>query len=309
MSSSIYKAPKEQRKAKRQEEEYQERELSPHEKRRQTVIHVGVWVLVLAFMMTSGIVCVNFEDELPPPPSQNQSSSNEDEAALEKWQERVGENPEDAAGWANVGFYQTRLASRLDPEKEAPEREKQLALAEENLRKALEVDPNYFFAYEQLGRTLIVGGKTEQARETFEQAYELAEQEPADESEEAEKKAQKVTALMGLSELDFREEDFQGAIGQLDRVIEVKPGEGEAYVRRAAIYHQLEEKDKARADLLVALDIAQNTQDQELLMISQGLLQQLMPEEESGEASSGEEAPGEEKPPGEEEPPADEAQP
>ncbi|MCA9792225.1 MAG: hypothetical protein KC910_10540, partial [Candidatus Eremiobacteraeota bacterium] len=225
---------------------------------------------------TSGIVCTNLNPRAQRnQPVANDTPTDEDTAGIEKWKAEVDKNPKDATALANLGYYYVRKASNS----EDAEKGKLLAQAEETLHQAIEADPNYSFAYQQLGESLVLNDKNDEAREIYKKAIELAELPGKDEAEQAAHDAQKVQALLSLARLEFTENDMEASLGHLDEVVKIKPGEGKAYLARATIYRKTGQDQKAITELRTAFDIAQATRDQELLLVSQAMLESMLPKD------------------------------
>lgn len=296
MSSSRYKPPKE----KRPKEEVQEnpKAKTPSEKRREWFINFGVSILVLAFLMTSGIVYVNLNQDQPgiPEPGDTPMSAMDAQLAqidseIERWNQELATNPDDVTALANLGYYYMQKAQAVSqpplqdptatPAPEDGRRDEFLAKAREYLEKALSVDPNYAFAHQQLAETYIAAEQFDEARRQAEAALEAAErpvgpdEDPA--TAETTRLNEKVQARMLLGRLAAREENWQVALDQLGQAIELKPGETNAYISRALVYRQLEQDARAKQDLEKALDIAQKMSDQQAMILASALLQQMEP--------------------------------
>lgn len=268
MSSSKYKKSKELRKAE-QQVEAKPRELTPTEMRRQRMINAGVIVLVVAFMMTSGIVCTDLganEPQNQPAQTEQQNPVDELERDIERWSKELATNPNDPTALSNIGYSYNRKASSLFDEKDADKRTEALGLARQHLEKAIEADDKFMFAYEQLALTLHMEGKPGEARTLLEGALEKVQpEEGADEARQAELDSKRAQILLRLSELDLDDKKPEDALAKLDQAQEIKPGEAEIYLNRAIAYAEMGNREEAEKNLDLALDIATKMRDRDTL--------------------------------------------
>ncbi|MBI3926733.1 MAG: hypothetical protein HY319_14425 [Armatimonadetes bacterium] len=264
-----------------EQEEEEEREISPIERRRRLIINVGVAIVILAFSVTSGITYTNLNQEVPVDnPTQQEAPMDQVQMEIERWQGELANDPQNVAALANLGFYYRQKAlPLLVDEKKKEESQQLLARSEENLRKAMELDPNYGFAVQELASTLRMQEKDDEARQLLEKAIEQAQQpvQPAQgedpETLKAARQRQEVEARMALADLAFSQGNTEEVLAQLGKVLELEPGNIDAYMGRASLYQRDEKKDLAKADLEKALDIAQKMNDRRAVLIMQLLYQ------------------------------------
>ena len=280
MSSSRYKTSKEKRKAEKKaaEAEKSVKELTPVEQRRERIIQFGVGILVVAFMMTSGIVCVNLNPETETTQQQQERTIDDVQQGINTWKEELGKNPDDAAALANLGFYYNRRALQLKEDAQKDERAKILDLARTNLEKAIEKDPDYVFSYQELSQTFIILEKNEEARKILNKGLEKAKLEGVPEEDLPQAEGNRVQLLMGLAAVEIEEKNYDEALKHLDDGIKIKPGEAKLYLHRAMAFHKLERMEEAEKALDMAADIGQNMRDQETLYMVEIIRRQLFPD-------------------------------
>lgn len=282
MSSSRYKPSKEKRKATKKAAEAEKvvRELSPSEQRKETIIKTGVFILVIAFMMTSGIVCVNLNPESESPQQQQTRPVDELQQGVERWKEELAQNPDDPSALANLAFYYNKQAQRLVEDKDKAEREKLLTNAITHLDKAIEKDPDYTFAYVQKSFALQGLGNKEEARTVLDNALEKAtlpgEDAPVEEKAAAE--GNRVQVLTAMAGMEIESENFEAALSHLDEAVQIKPGEGSIHLQRALALGRLGRRDEAEKALDMAVDIGQKMRDRQTLFLAEGLRREMFPD-------------------------------
>lgn len=242
-------------------------------------IRIGVGILVVAFLMTSGIVCVLPDPPKPADNPQQQQQVDENEEMIQRYSKELAEKPNDAAVLANLGYYTSLKAGNMFGEDEAVKNQRMtlLVTAEEYLRKSLTQDPDYGFAKTELARNLVLQEKVEEAKGFIESALTGVEDDLKSDDEQVSSKAksQKVNLLRLAATVDYTEGKKDEAIDKMAQVIELKPGDPQSYMQRGQMYAEAGNKDAARKDYEILLDIGQKTQNRNAVAIGQMLLQQL----------------------------------
>jgi tetratricopeptide (TPR) repeat protein len=245
---------------------------------RDLIVQIGVTILILSFVLAPMLVFVFGETPAPVAPQEMQQQADDTEQQIQHFSAELAKNPDDPANLANLAFYTTQKALRLPP---TPESETQkmtlLKEAEGNFRKALEKDPKYGFAQAELAKNLIVQQNYEEAGTFIEQAMKDADESMASSEEKtaAEGRSRKVQ-LLGLSSIMAAEKkDMPGAIAILDQAIELEPGNAQLYKQRAFMHLSGDDKEAAKKDLTIMVDIGQKSGDQNAAMEGQMLLQML----------------------------------
>ncbi|MCR5661261.1 MAG: hypothetical protein K6G50_03910 [bacterium] len=229
----------------------EEKVITPQERRRSFLIQAGVWFLVIAFCMTSGIMCFSIGGQ-EKQVAEQQAAEQADpvQAEIDRWTNLVSSNPNDAVALANLGYYWTQKADTL-PEnvtgeegkdgdkdgKPAVSRAQALASAEEYLDRAVKADPNYAFAIQKLAELRILQKKNDEAKSLYEQVITLSDQPVAEDEDketiEAQRSNQRCQARMGLAALYMLEKNFDAACGEIDKVLAEQPGSMEAFMLKA----------------------------------------------------------------------------
>ncbi len=249
------------------EEEVKAREISPEERRKKIIIDIGVGILLLAFLTTSGITCVNLNQFTPPPQEQSQEGPVDRTAAeLKRWQEEVAKTPNDANALANLGFYQMARGLEVYATDE-PNKQKDLEAAMANFDAALKVDPDYGFAQQQRARIYLVQEKLPEAKAGYEAMLASAQKPvPADaknkEAAERSHKDNEVQAHLGLASIAMGQKQMPVALQHLDKAIELDPGNVESYGQRATIHFKMKQKELARKDMETIVEIGKATRNQ-----------------------------------------------
>lgn len=271
------------------EGEEQERQISPQERRRQIMIQVGVWFLVLVFAMTSGVMCFNIGSNEQASQQVQQQAQDPIQAEIDRWTSQVGANPNDPVALANLGHYWARKAATLPTREEAAaasptpaaaspspgapspaatpqmSQEEAVARAEEYLQRALEKDPSYAFALQQLAEVRMMQKKPAEARALLEKILALAAA-PIPEGEdpatiEANRATQTNRARMGLASVEAREKNYDKALEILAQVVKEQPGNVEAYMMRAGVLHEQDRMPEALQALDDAARVAEGMQN------------------------------------------------
>lgn len=266
------------------EEEPEVRQLSPQERRRQMMIHAGVWFLVLVFAMTSGVMCFNIGDQATRQAVQEAAEPQDPiQAEIDRWTREAEAAPADPVPLANLGHYWIRKAASL-PENAEPTpagspapgspspaatpamtRGEALSRAEDYLKRALEKDPKYAFALQQMADVRVLQKKPAEARTLLEKVLELA-QEPVPEGEdkatfEANRANQTTRARMGLAMLEAGEKNYDKALEILDVVLKDQPGNLEAWIARSSVLRDQGRVDEALEALDSAVKVAEGMED------------------------------------------------
>jgi len=263
------------------EGEQEERRISPQERRRQIMINLGVWFLVLVFSMTSGVMCYNIggPETAQPGPEAQQASQDPNQIEIDRWTRELQSNPNDPVVLANLGASWMRKAETLrsqQPGEAAPDtaasspapqagspspaatpemtREDALARAEEYLDRAVEKEPSYAFALQQLAELKIAQKKPVEAREFLGRILALADQPiPPEEDPEtikATRESQSTRARMTLARLETFEKNYDQALEILAQLEASHSGNADVYAMRAHIFEEQGRPDQA----LKALD-------------------------------------------------------
>ncbi len=259
------------------EGELEERRISPQERRRQIMINVGVWFLVLVFAMTSGVMCYNIggPETAQPGVEAQQAAQDPNQVEIDRWTRELQSSPNDPVVLANLGASWMRKAETLrsrqpgeaapsSPEPEAaspspqatPEmtREDALARAEEYLSRAIEKEPSYAFALQQLAELKIAQKQPAQGREFLDRILALADAPiPPEEDPEtirATRESQSTRARMTLARLETFEKNYDRALEILARLEADNSGNADVHAMRAHIYEEQGRPDQA----LKALD-------------------------------------------------------
>ena len=242
-------------------------------------IRIAVGILVVAFLMTSGLVCVLPDKPKPKENPQQQQQVDENEEMIQRYSKELASKPRDAAVLANLGYYTSLKASNMFPTDEEAKNKRMtlLVTGEEYLRKSLAEDPDYGFAKSELARNLLLQDKIEEAKGFIDSALAGVEAnlEDVDEQVVSKAKSQKAELLRLSAAVDFNEGRKEEAIEKLGQVIELKPGDYRTYMQRGQLYQQAGDKDLARKDYEILVDIGQKTQNRDAAMSGQMLLQQL----------------------------------
>ena len=244
------------------------REISPQERQRQFLLNLGVWFLVIAFCMTSGIMCyaIGSNETQPDQVAQEaQSQKYEVDLEIERYTKEVGTDATNVEALANLGYYwmlkgqtlptaqalKTEAAVKKNLAKEvegqatpapsatpAPQQtqEEAFANARDYLNKALALDKEYLF-----GKTPIKPG-------------------PGDDPTtlQAHRDSQRVEAQVKLASLLAQQSKFEEAQKNLDEVLKTDPGNIEAYHTKALVSLGQKDMEACHKALDMAILIAQN---------------------------------------------------
>lgn len=240
-------------------------------------LQICVIVLVVAFLMTSGMVCAVAPTPQGQDPAQAAVKVDEIAQQIEKYSTDLQKNPNDVATLANLGYYLGQKAANMQPGADDTARMTELATAEGYLRKALEQDPNYAFAQTELGKNLLMQNNYEEAGKFLESALEDAEKSVNSEDEktknEAVNRKAELTRLLAYS--DVQQGKPEDALAKLDTVLELKPGDANLYVMRSQIHRQMGNLDAARKDIAIVIDIGQKTGNQQTAALGQALMEDI----------------------------------
>ncbi|MGM9998192.1 MAG: hypothetical protein ACI38Q_02170 [Candidatus Bruticola sp.] len=261
-----------QRKAVRQEDA-EVREISPQEKRRSIFIQIGVWFLVIAFCMTSGIMCFAIGG---PNDQEGQEVAagavDEIQSEIDRYTKEIGTDASNVEALANLGYYwmqkgntlstaeslkqEAKTKAALDkdmaakgqtPEVKAdsnkPEmsREEAYANARTYLTQALSIDQNYLLAKKSLADLEVLEDHEDAAAKLYKEIIAFCEQplklNPGDDETtiKTSRIVQKVSAEVHLARLYGSKEKYQEAMSLLDDAIKLDPGNIEAYHIKAMI--------------------------------------------------------------------------
>ncbi len=251
------------------EGEQEERRISPQERRRQIMINLGVWFLVLVFAMTSGVMCYNIggPETAQPGPEAQQASQDPNQVEIDRWTRELQSNPNDPVVLANLGASWMRKAETLrsqQPTQAAPDaatasplpqagsptpaatpemtREDALARAEDYLNRAIEKEPTYAFALQQLAELKIAQKKPAEGREFLNRILALADLPIAPEEDpetiRATRESQSTRARMTLARLETFEKNYDQALQILAQLEADHAGNADVHAMRAHIYEE-----------------------------------------------------------------------
>ncbi|CAN0449460.1 unnamed protein product, partial [Phaeothamnion confervicola] len=130
------------------EEKEKERELSPGERQRRFIVNFGVGLLLLAFITSSGIMCIN-------PRSMSAAAGHNDQqqngkavdpidGEIARYEKELEGKPNDPATLANLAFFHLERGEKNADKKEVAQ--KDYDEATKQLDAALKVNPEYSFA-------------------------------------------------------------------------------------------------------------------------------------------------------------------
>lgn len=247
---------------------------------RDVVVQVGVTMLIIAFILAPmlGLFFSDSTDAAQQQAQQQQQQADDDEQQIKRYSEELAKDPNNAVTLANLGYYTTMKAGKLQMMGQDETQAKTLmAQAEGYLRKSLEKDPSYGFAQSELAKNLLLQDKHEEAKEFIEQGLKDADAglKSEDTKVATEAKARKAELLNMAAFMDFKAGSVDGAIAKMDEVIALTPGNAELYQRRASYYMEKGDKDSAKKDLATMVDIGQKTGNQQAAMIGQMMLEQI----------------------------------
>lgn len=245
---------------------------------RDLMIQLAVGLLILAFVLAPMLGLFFGETADPVASGQQQQQVDDTEQQIQRYSEELAKDPNNPVTLANLGFYTTEKAGKLQAMgQDQAQADTLLAQAEGYLRKSLEMDPTYGFAQSELAKTLLLQKKNDEAKTLIEQGLKDAEGNlNAEDSKVAtEAKARKAELLNMSAFLEYQAGSVDGAIAKMDEVIALTPGNAELYQRRAMYFMEKGDKEAAKADLAIMVDIGQRTGNQQAAMIGQMLLEQI----------------------------------
>lgn len=265
-----------------EEERFAPKPLTPRERFRNTVIHAGVAVLLFAFLLTSGIVCVNL--------NQDQSQGQQElpkQSELSYWREQAAKDPANMEAIANVGHFLIEESFN----KQGEEQKKALEEAEQNLARVTSMvdSPQRSFAMQEMARVKLLKKDYAGAQAQIDEALKHADRpvppgEDATSVEEG-RKAERASVYRLQASLFVEQGKQREALAVLDKVAEISPASVmQVLFQKADLYAQLGEKDRALAQLDLAQKFAGTDQERMMVMI---LRQQLMAPPPSASPSPG----------------------
>ncbi|MDO5295512.1 MAG: hypothetical protein Q4F00_02560 [bacterium] len=269
------------RRAKSQAEaELEEKSLSPQEQRRQMLLNFGVWFLVLAFCMTSGIMCFSIGGQEKMIKAQEEAQQQDPvQADIDRWAHEVEQNPNDPVALANLGYFWGQKAQELakptpkskDSDKQDKKDDKPAITKEQALQnahgyfdRALQADPNYAFALQKYAELSIYEKNNTKARELLEKVVAACEKPIPDgddkEALEANALNQKGQAIVTMAGLDADDKNYAEAEKRLNALIKEQPGNMQAHLAKATVIISKDGGDKKEAlnSYAEALKIAQS---------------------------------------------------
>ncbi len=244
------------------------------------VVQVGVTMLIIAFILAPmlGLLFSDSPEVVQQQAQQQQQQADDVEQQIKKYSEELAKDPNNAVTLANLGYYTTQKAGRMQMMGEDETQSKTLmAQAEGYLRKSLEKDPSYGFAQSELARNLLAQDKQDEAKSFLDQGLKDVETNLAsdDVKVSSEAKARKAELLGMAAFLEYKAGNVDGAIAKMGEVIALTPGNPELYQRRASFYMEKNDKESAKKDLATMVDIGQKTGNQQAAMIGQMMLEQI----------------------------------
>lgn len=259
-----------------EEERFAPKPLTPREVFRKRVIQVGVGILLVAFLFTSGVMCVNMGSGTPQEQPEQQAQRDE----LTEWREKLATNPADTQAMAQVGHFLMVQAAQKPP---GDEQTKLLAEAEANLVKvkAIQDDPNRAAAMQDLARVQMIREDWPAAKATLDEALAYADRPLPATTDEAQATAVRETRLlergstmMLVAQMQAGQKKFVESLATLDELTKLNPPNAmEILFMKAALYQELGETQKALGQLDIAEKFATTQEDQFRIML---MKQQLM---------------------------------
>ncbi len=287
-----------QRKAVRQVDA-EVREISPQEKRRNIFIQIGVWFLVIAFCMTSGIMCFAIggpEDQNGQ--EQTQGSVDEIQSEIDRYAKEVGTDAGNVEALANLGYYwmqkgdtlstaeslkqeaktkeaidkgladkgQTPVANKEETKKEMS-REEAYANARTYLKRALDIDQNYLLAKKTLADLEVREQHEDAAIKLYQDIIKFCNQplklNPGDDETtiKTSRNVQKVEAEVQLARIYGSKKQYKEALDVLEDAIKLDPGNIGAYHIKAIISFENGNKAEGVRALNNAILIAKNMRE------------------------------------------------
>ncbi len=246
---------------------------------RDIVIQGGVAMLIIAFILAP-MLGLFFSDSPDPvqQQQQQQQQADDDEQQIKRYSEELAKDPNNAVTLANLGYYTTQKAGKLQMMgQDDNQAQTLLAQAEGYLRKSLEKDSNYGFAQSELAKNLLLQDKHEEAKSFIEQGLKDVETNlaSADTKVSAEAKARKAEFLNMAAFMELKAGSVDGAISKMNEVIALTPGNPELYQRRASYFMEKGDKESAKKDFATMVDIGQKTGNQQAALIGQMMLEQI----------------------------------
>lgn len=262
-------------------EEQQEPEVEyrpPGRSGRDVVVQVGVTMLIIAFILAPMLGLFFSDSPDPVQQQQQQQQADDDEQQIKRYSEELAKDPNNAVTLANLGYYTTQRAGKLQMTGQDDNQAKTLlAQAEGYLRKSLEKDASYGFAQSELAKNLLLQDKLEEAKSFIEQGLKDVEANltSTDAKVSAEAKARKAEFLNMAAFMELKAGSVDGAISKMNEVIALTPGNPELYQRRASYFMEKGDKESAKKDLATMVDIGQKTGNQQAALIGQMMLEQI----------------------------------
>lgn len=262
-------------------EDQQESEVEyrpPGRSGRDIMVQVGVTMLIIAFILAPMLGLFFSDSPDPVQQQQQQQQADDDEQQIKRYSEDLAKDPDNAVTLANLGYYTTQKAGKLQMMgQDDNQAGTLLAQAEGYLRKSLEKDSNYGFAQAELAKNLLLQDKYDEAKSFIEQGLKDVEANLAstDAKVSAEAKARKAEFLNMAAFMELKSGSVDGAISKMNEVIALTPGNPELYQRRASYFIEKGDKESAKKDFATMVDIGQKTGNQQAALIGQMMLEQI----------------------------------
>lgn len=232
---------------KRRKEEGKEKKISIHESPKQRKLKIiVVWIIAGAFIIMSvgallgfGIGAINREDEQEAsqqqPISRADKMKKEIERNIKFYKEQIKENPKEihnykslAAIYAQTGNYDEAL---------------------KYYQEALKIDPKDTFVMRGVSEVYIGQKKYGEARKQVNEIIEIEE------------KVNHPPLYLMLSVIDYEEKNSDGAIDNINKAIEIDPGNIRFYVILSQYYQEKGDKKSAKKTLDRGLEVAKAMND------------------------------------------------
>jgi tetratricopeptide (TPR) repeat protein len=262
------RSPKEIRKI--DDDEQARRQATPSERQSKLIIQLGVAVLVIAFLTTSGITFVNLNSTFNGKETPAPKVVSPEDAELASRRKEAQEKPNDPAVLANLAYFLIQKASETEPAAAAPT----YAEAAADLQTAIKLDPNYAFALRLMGQLDMIEQKPDDAGKYYHQALEAASKpvDPKDkdkDSKEQTNKSEQLEAHLGLASVFEAQKKPADSLKEFAEALKIDPGSPKAYAMRAQVYQREGQKEQARKDLQMVMTISEKTGNAQFGRIAQ----------------------------------------
>lgn len=251
---------------------------------RDRIIQIGVLILIVLFALPFLLPALTgfsgpSDAEIERRQQQQQVSQlSELDLQIKQYSEQLAKDPKDGPTLANLGYYMTQKAANMPAiDGDDTERMTMLATSEKYLRDALEQDPDYAFAQQELAKNLMIQGKNDEAGELINKGLAAADEDLKSEDEKVVNaaKARKMELLRLSAVSDAEAKNFESALEKMTQVVELNPGEANSYIVRSRLHQEMGNKDLARKDLELVVDMGQKMGNQQLAAFGQQMIEEL----------------------------------